>query len=140
MEIRDQISNFKSMVNSYKLTNLIIASTNIGIFNCLTSNTKCLNDIANDIGAMEEKLEPLLNALVFHDIISKNDGGYFLDKYKDILDRNSKYNQLGYVDFANTIMKKYQFLEETVSNEELPFLHKSNISFTTSDSIGSISK
>ena len=49
MNIKEEISNFKSMVNSYKLTSLIITANNIGIFDNLNENTKSLEQIAKEI-------------------------------------------------------------------------------------------
>lgn len=49
MNIKEEMSSFKSMVNSYKLTNLIIAANNIGIFNCLTEKDKSIEQIAKEL-------------------------------------------------------------------------------------------
>lgn len=36
MEISNQINDFKDLVNSYKITNIIITAKEIGIFNVLS--------------------------------------------------------------------------------------------------------
>mgnify|MGYP000059797215 CR=1 FL=1 len=118
MEIKEQISNFKHMINSYKLTYLIISSNKIGIFNLLNDKSMSLSQISKELEIQENRIEPILNALTFNKIISKDENGYYLEEYKDVLLKNSEYNQLGYITFAQTIMKKYQQLEETVIDKE----------------------
>ena len=73
MNLKEEISNFKSMVNSYKLTNLMITANNIGIFNSLSEDTKNLEQIAKEIKVQSDRIEPILNGLVFHKIIEKNE-------------------------------------------------------------------
>lgn len=119
MDIKEEMSSFKSMVNSYKLTNLIIAANNIGVFNCLTENGKTIEQIAEELKVMSNRIEPILNGLVFYKMISKNENIYYLDEYKDVLLKDSKFNQTGYINFAQTIMKKYNNLENAIKNNEL---------------------
>lgn len=119
MNIDEEIKNFKSMVNSYKLTSLIITANNIGIFNSLTDNIKSLDKISKEIEIPSDRLEPILNGLVFYKIINKNNDGYYLDDYKDILLKDSKFNQIGYINFAQTIMEKYNNLENAIKDYEI---------------------
>lgn len=119
MDIKEEISSFKSMINSYKLTNLIIVANNIGIFNCLSENNKSTEEIAKELDLINDRIEPILNALVFHKIISKNEKGYYLDEYKNVLLKDSKFNQTGYINFAQTIIEKYNKLEEAIKSEDL---------------------
>ena len=121
MNLKEEISNFKSMVNSYKLTNLIITTNNIGIFNSLSEDTKNLEQIAKEIKVQSDRIEPILNGLVFHKIIEKNEKGYYLDEYKDVLLKDSKFNQTGYIDFAQTIMEKYNNLENAIKDNNFSF-------------------
>lgn len=117
MDIKDQTSNFKQMVNNYKLTYIIISANNIGIFDCLSEESKNLSQISGELQIEENRLEPILNALTFYKIIDKNDEGYYLGQYNDVLNKDSKYNQKGYIDFAKTIMKKYQVLENSIKDK-----------------------
>lgn len=119
MDIKEQMSNFKSMVNSYKLTSLIITAKNIGIFDILTENVKNLEQISKKIKISSDIIEPILNGLVFHKLINKNKDGYYLAEYKDVLSKKSKFNQVGYIDFAQTIMEKYNNLEYAIKNKEV---------------------
>ena len=106
MNINEEISSFKSMINSYKLTNIITTANNIGIFNCLNENDKSVEQIARELNVLSDRIEPILNGLVFYKIISKNENGYYLDEYKNVLLNSSKFNQTGYINFAKTIMEK----------------------------------
>ena len=121
MNIKEEISNFKSMVNSYKLTSLIITANNIGIFDSLNENAKNLEQIAKEIKIPSNRIEPILNGLVFNKIIEKNEIGYYLTEYKDVLLKDSKFNQTGYIDFAQTVMRKYNNLENAIKDNNFSF-------------------
>lgn len=118
MEVREQTRKLKEMINSYKLTYLIISANEIGIWDSLSNETKDLSQIAKDLKVEENRLEPILNALTSHKMISKDKNGYYLDEYDKVLNKNSDYNQLGYINFAQTIMAKYQNLAEAVKDKE----------------------
>lgn len=117
MEIKEQTQKLKSMINSYKLTYLIISAKDIGIWDCLNNQSKTLLQIARELTIEKSRIEPILNALTSHKIISKDETGYYLDEYNEVLNKNSEYNQLGYIDFAQTIMKKYQNLGSAIKDE-----------------------
>lgn len=121
MNIDEEISSFKSMINSYKLTSLIIAANNIGIFKCLNEKAKDLDQIAKEIRISSNRIEPILNGLVFNKVINKNEIGYYLDKYKDVLLNDSKYNQTGYIDFAQTVIQKYNNLTNAIKDNNFSF-------------------
>ena len=121
MNIKEEISNFKSMVNSYKLTSLIITANNIGIFDNLNENAKSLEKIAKEIELPSNRIEPILNGLLFNKIIEKNEIGYYLTEYKDVLLKDSKFNQTGYIDFAQTVMGKYNNLENAIKDNNFSF-------------------
>ena len=117
MEIKEQAKKFKEMINSYKLTYIIISANNIKLFDCLDNKGKTLAQIARKLNLEEGKIEPILNALTFYKIISKTNDTYYLKEYNEVLNKNSEYNQLGYINFAETVIKKYQNLENAIKNE-----------------------
>ena len=117
MEIKEQTKKFKEMINSYKLTYIIISANNIKLFDCLDNKGKTLAQIARKLNLEEGKIEPILNALTFYKIISKTNDTYYLKEYNEVLNKNSEYNQLGYINFAETVIKKYQNLENAIKNE-----------------------
>lgn len=121
MNIKEEISKFKSMVNSYKLTSLIITANNIGIFNYLSEDIKNLEQIADETGVQVDRIEPILNGLVYNKIINKVGEGYYLAEYKDVLLKDSKFNQTGYIDFAQTVMEKYNNLEKAIRDNNFSF-------------------
>ncbi len=118
MEIKEQTKKIKEMINSYKLTYLIICAKDIGIWKCLDKRSKTLLQIAEEIEIETDRIEPILNALTSYQMISKNETGYYLDEYNDVLNEKSECNQLGYIDFAQTIMKKYPMLANAVKDED----------------------
>ena len=123
MEIEEQIRKLKAMINSYKLTYLIISANEIGIWECLSRQSKKLSQIAKEAGIEECRLAPILNALTSHKIISKDKNGYYLDEYDKVLNKNSEYNQLGYIHFAQTMMRKYQNLANAVKDKKFAINH-----------------
>ena len=119
MEIKEQIKKLKEMTNSYKLTYLIMSANNIGLFDILDNEGKTLTQIAMELDLEEDRIEPILNALTFHKIISKNKDSYYLEEYNEVLNKNSEHNQLGYIKFAGTIIKRYENLENAIKNKEV---------------------
>ena len=118
MEIKEQTKKMKEMINGYKLTYLIMSANNIGLFNILEDKGKTLTQIAMELNLEEDRIEPILNGLTFHKIISKNKDSYYLEEYNEVLNKNSEYNQLGYIQFAETIIKRYENLENAIKNKE----------------------
>ena len=118
MEVKEQIKKLKEMINGYKLTYLIMSANNIGLFNILDDKGKTLTQIAMELNLEEDRIEPILNGLTFHKIISKNKDSYYLEEYNEVLNKNSEYNQLGYIQFAETIIKRYENLENAIKNKE----------------------
>lgn len=118
MEIKEQTKKMKEMINGYKLTYLIMSANNIGLFNILDDKGKTLTQIAMELNLEEDRIEPILNGLTFHKIISKNRDSYYLEEYNEVLNKNSEYNQLGYIQFAETIIKRYENLENAIKNKE----------------------
>lgn len=118
MKIEKQISNFKNMINRYKLTYLLITAKNIGLLESLSESYKTISEISSEIQIDKNRIEPILNALVFNKIINKKNDNYYLEKYKDVLLKDSEYNQLGYINFAQTMMKKYQNLENAIKDND----------------------
>lgn len=118
MEVKEQTKKMKEMINGYKLTYLIMSANNIGLFNILDNKEKTLTQIAMELNLEEDRIEPILNGLTFHKIISKNKNSYYLEEYNEALNKNSEYNQLGYIQFAETIIKRYENLENAIKNKE----------------------
>ena len=118
MEIKEQTKKLKEMINGYKLTYLIMSANNIGILNILDDKGKTLTQIAMELHLEEDRIEPILNGLTFHKMISKNNNSYYLEEYNEVLNKNSEYNQLGYIQFAETIIKRYENLEKAIKNKE----------------------
>ena len=118
MEVKEQNKKMKEMINGYKLTYLIMSANNIGLFNILDDKGKTLTQIAMELNLEEDRIEPILNGLTFHKIISKNKDSYYLEEYNEVLNKNSEYNQLGYIQFAETIIKRYENLEDAIKNKE----------------------
>ncbi len=118
MEVKEQTKKMKEMINGYKLTYLIMSANNIGLFNILDNKEKTLTQIAMELNLEEDRIEPILNGLTFHKIISKNKNSYYLEEYNEVLNKNSEYNQLGYIQFAQTIIKRYENLENAIKNKE----------------------
>lgn len=119
MNIQNEISSFKNMLNGYKLTFVIDTANKIGIFKALDVIPKKIESIALELNLEKDKIEPILNALTAKELINKNEDGYFLDKYNDVFNKNSEYNQSGYIDFAISLIDKYKNLEKSIKKPDL---------------------
>ncbi len=91
---------------------------------CLTEEDKSIEQIAKELDVMSNRIEPILNGLVLHKIISKNENGYYLDEYKDVLLKDSKFNQIGYINFAQTINVSKKYKSVTGTMIDLPQVSK----------------
>lgn len=119
MDVNEQIKNFKDLVNSYKITSIIVSAKELGIFKILTNQKISLEEISMKLNIKAERIEPILNMLAFYNLIQKEEDNYFLNTYNEVLNMNSKYNQIGYINFAETIIKRYQNLEQAVRNDNI---------------------
>lgn len=127
MEISNQIKDFKDLVNSYKITNIIINAKEIGIFNVLSNKKISLNEISSSLNIKVERIEPILNMLAFYKLIEKENNTYYLSTYNEVLNKTSEFNQIGYIEFAETIMKNYQNLDKAIINESIAKGNFSNL-------------
>lgn len=119
METKNQIASFKKMVNGYKLTYLIFSADELGIFSILNEKSISLLEISKQINIEKNRIEPLLNALTFYNIISKDNFGYYLEDYKDILLKESNLNQSGYIHLAKSLIDKYKNLTLAIKNDKV---------------------
>ena len=62
MNIQNEISSFKNMLNGYKLTFVIDTANKIGIFKALDVIPKKIENIALELNLEKDKIEPILNA------------------------------------------------------------------------------
>lgn len=91
--MKEQAKKIKEMINSYKLTYLIICAKDIGVWECLDRQSKTLLQIAEELEIETGRIEPILNALTSYKIISKDETGYYLEEYNEVLNKDSEYNQ-----------------------------------------------
>lgn len=119
MKSNEKINDLKSLVNGYKSTFLIISAARLGVFDELSKGHVSALDISKNLGVSENKLEPLLNALVNLEILKKCENEFFLDEFKDVLDPASPNNQLGYINHALNMCDKWRMLEETIKDNQL---------------------
>lgn len=117
MTQQEKNRKIKQMVNSYKVSLIIINAEKIGIFHCLTEEAKILGEIAKELKLTIEKIEPILNALVCYGIVEKNERGYYIDAYKEQLLGNLPNNQLGYISFADSIMQQWNNMDLIIKEE-----------------------
>lgn len=119
MEIYEKVSNLKKLVNGYKASQIISSAEQLKIFEVLDKKPIDCNNLSNTLNINCSKLEAILNALVCLNLVSKNDYGFFLDEYYDVLSIKSENNQLGYIRHATTMMNKWTKMAELAKLKEI---------------------
>lgn len=116
---QDKIRQIKEMINSYKISHLIMTANDLGIFNVINTEPILIKNIADKLDLNVSKVEPLLNSLVFHNVLSKNNKGYYLEYFKEVLHPDSELNQLEYIKFAKVTMNKWNTLDAAIKDTNL---------------------
>lgn len=117
--VDDKILEFKKMVNNYKCSIIIMTAKNLKLFHCLTTLPKSLLDISKELNLDPFRIEPILNALSFYNLIEKDADKYFMTKYNDVLNTTSQFCQLDYIDFADNILHKWLMLPDVIKDKKL---------------------
>lgn len=115
--MKEHIEKVRNLMNGYKTSFLLIVAAKMGIFDVLATSSDTSNNIGAIIGVDRHKIELMLNALVGLGLISKKDDYYMLDEFKDVLDSNSLYNQMGYFNYAFSMAEEWKDLETAMKNE-----------------------
>lgn len=118
MKTNNHVSVVKNLVNGYKSTYVLIVAGRIGIFDVLSKGEMSISDLSDLLGFEERKIEPIMNALVYFGLVSKNKEKYILDKYRDVLDPNSPQSQLGYINHALNMADKWRDLESVIKTPD----------------------
>lgn len=119
MKLNENVGKIKSFVNGYKASYIIMAAVRLGIFNVLSDCPKSAQEIAVNMQLEERKIEPILNALAHFGLIDKENNGFALTEYSDVLCPHSPLSQLGYIDHAYNMTKKWSAIENVIKNENV---------------------
>lgn len=118
MKPSENVGKIKSLVNGYKASYIIMAAVRVGVFNVLSESPKTAKKIADDMQFEYRKIEPILNALAHFGLVEKKDDKFSLTKFSDVLSPDSPLCQLGYIDHAYNMTKKWSRIEDVIQNED----------------------
>lgn len=119
MDIQEKIGKLKSIVNGYKAARVISSAEQLKIFDVLDKEPTTSDILSEKLSIDKEKLEAILYALVCLKLIEKNEQGFFMDIYFDVLSPKAPRNQLGYIRHATTMMNKWTNLTNAAQSSNI---------------------
>ena len=102
-----QISKFKSLVNGYKISQVIMSAERLGVFAAMSAGLSDISDIAAQVSCHSERLAPLLNALVHYELLNKVGDQYSFAEDAAIINPSHPAAQNGYVRFSEDVRDKW---------------------------------
>lgn len=120
--IPKQIANFRSIINGYKISQIIMTLERYNVFSVIASGTNNLQDIAVKVSVPEDKLAPLLNSVVHYELLSKNGDTYSFTEDSIVLNPTHPASQNGYIHFSENIRDKWIDLSEKLIEDEVSVL------------------
>lgn len=102
-----QIAKFKSLVNGYKISQIIMSVERLGVFAAMSTGSTHISDIAAKVSCRPERLAPLLNALVHYELLSKDGDEYSFAENAAVINPTHPVSQNGYVSFSEDVRNKW---------------------------------
>ena len=112
-----QIAKFRSLINGYKISQIIMSLEELGVFNAMGDGLSDINEIAERTGVSVDRLSPLLNAVVHYELLNKNDDSYTFSDDAVVLNPRHPASQNGYIRFSKDVRDKWVGLRDLVTEE-----------------------
>lgn len=125
--MKEQVQAFRQLINGYKISSIIMTANEIGLFHAIDTTPQNIHDISEELNLPKEKLSPILNALVYYNLIEKDDDLYYFKGEGSLLNPKSDFSQLGYVEYAKNVMKQWATLTNSIENPKLAEVNFENI-------------
>lgn len=122
--IPQQIAKFRSLINGYKISQIVMSLETLGVFEALTDGVDEISDLASKVGVNRTRLEPLLNAVVNYGLLSKEGEVYSFTDDSVVLNPKHPASQNGYIRFSQNVRDKWTKLSELVQETEIGDLNK----------------
>lgn len=119
MDNFQKVGAIKKIANGYKAARVISAAEELGIFKILGETPLKGEEVAVKASIEGKKMEAILNALVCMGIIEKDENGFCLGEYYDVLYADSPQTQCGYIRHATTMMNKWSNLTQAARTSEI---------------------
>jgi len=119
-----QIAKFRSLINGYKISQILMTLENLGVFNAIGGGLNDINEIAERTGVSTGRLSPLLNAMVHYELLIKNDDRYDFTDDAVVLNPCHPASQNGYIRFSEDVRDKWLSLKHLVREEVTGDLEK----------------
>lgn len=119
MENFQKIGKVKTVTNGYKASRIISAAEELKVFEILDKKPIMAAVIAERAGIDYLKMEALLNALACIGVVDKNEMGFYLGEFYDVLSPKSPQNQCGYIRHATTMMNRWTNLAEAAKTSQI---------------------
>lgn len=119
MDNFQKVGIVKKITNGYKGARVISAAEELGIFKILGRTPIKGSEVAAKANIEIKKMEAILNALTCMGVIEKNEEGFWLGDYYDVLYADSPQTQCGYIRHATTMMNKWSNLTKAARMSEI---------------------
>lgn len=129
-----QVAKFRSIINGYKISQIIMTLENLDVFAIIGSGTETLKDICLKVGVSEKQLAPLLNSVVHYGFLTKEGTTYSFPDDAVVLNPNHPAGQNGYIRFSENVRDKWlqlgTCLKDDVNNDYLERVTGGNLKET----------
>lgn len=112
-----QIAKFRSLINGYKISQILISLEKIGVFNAMGDGATNINELTKKTGVNADKLSPLLNAVVHYELLNKDGDSYKFSDDAVVLNPGHPASQNGYIRFSENVRDKWVSLKDLVTDE-----------------------
>jgi len=112
-----QVAKFRSLINGYKISQIIMSLEKLGVFNAIGDGLTDINEIAARTGVNAGRLSLLLNAVVHYELLSKNGDSYKFSNDAAVLNPSHPASQNGYIRFSENVRDKWVGLKDLVTEE-----------------------
>lgn len=119
-----QVGKFRSLINGYKISQIVMTLEKLGVFRVLGDGTTNIEEIASQVGVSSSRLAPLLNGVVHYDLLSKDGDSYGFSEDTVVLNPRHSASQNGYIRFSENVRDKWINLGDIVTGKEFGDLNK----------------
>lgn len=120
--VPEQIANFRSIINGYKISQIIMTLEKYNVFSVIDSGITNLKDIAIKVDIPEKKLAPLLNSIVHYKLLSKNEDTFSFTEEAIVLNPTHPASQNGYISFSESVRDRWINLSEKLIEGDVSVL------------------
>ncbi len=113
-----QIAKFRSIINGYKISQIIMTLEKAGVFSAIGNGMGNINDISHTVGVSKKKLSALLDGVVHYDLLTKEGDIYSFSDDSVVLNPKHPSAQNGYIQFSENVRNRWLELGERLKEND----------------------